>query len=709
MYSNNFQFLLNSANQYYKQNKQNIDHIYIKKILKESVNYTVISFDIFDTLLTRLFECPIDLFAYVENQLQETNNTIAEFAKHRLQAEAQIRNIVYEQETRDEVTLEEIYQYMLNYINEDECLLEKAKKLELLAELSSNICIEDNKKLILDLKKQGKKIIFVSDIYLSKNFIEQLLDKHGLKIYDELYVSSDLMSSKHSGKIWNYVKKNNSNSKILHIGDNIFSDVKQPKNSNIDTYHYSRFCGERRIGAQLCPNVVPFSLMNKLFHLTNGKYSLNDFNEEKFWVGLGETLGALILYSFALWIKEQIIKNKIEHIYFCARDAQIIEKVWQLLECNKECNTTSNYLYLSRMSLRFPTYYIEIEENGKLSEASLNFIVNESTVANDTYKTYFNRLGIKESHLVDTKFIQRFGSLENSFDFAKTEEIKSFIQQELTYKLLEVFEEKYSNAMEYYSQEGLFNNEKKIAIIDLGWNGTIQLALTEFRKHKGVHNKLYGFYYGLFNDTATGRLYKNGPMKSAFFNIFLGNNEKKLIQNCINILENLHSADHETTIGFTENLKNNLFIPILKENVDSLYLKQYLEKISLFQKGALQSILKWKNNETIYCLDNNWIDVEYAKAAIFQVCISPNKYEQKYLGNIQHSTLFDHQSMVPLINQKLPNNLNEVMPLFSSGGWECGVIQYWKKNRKEIKPHIYKAALQYFNDFPILIKNFIEN
>lgn len=709
MNSTDFQSILTSAQQYYVQHSQNIDQTYINNILEISNDFEVISFDIFDTLLTRLFECPIDLFAYVENQLQKNNSNLKNFARNRMLAEEQIRDILHRQKNRDEVTLDEIYDHLFDTNKYDKSLLNKAKELELIAETNSSICIEDNKKLILELKKIGKKIIFVSDIYLSKQFIETLLKKNHLNLYDELYVSSDLLSSKQSGRIWKYVLENNLGYKILHIGDNKVADVEQPRKFQLNTYYYKRFLGQRRLGAQLCQEMVPFSLMNKVYHLINGRYSLKEFNEDSFWNGLGETFGALILYSYVLWLKEHIKINKIEHIYFCARDAQLIQKVWKLLDLDKECHTTSSYLYLSRKVLRFPAYYIELIENGKLSEDSLTFIVNDSLTASDTYKTYFNRLGLNERDLLQTNFVHQFGSIDAIVDFKKTDQIKNFIQQELSSALLNTFQEEYNNAKEYYKQEGLFDKNKKIAIIDLGWHGTIQFSLNAFRSHMGIESKLYGYYYGLFGEAASGRIFKNGPMKAAFFNIFSNSEERIMYHNCVNILENLHSANHETTIGFIKDQQDGIIRPILKQTNNSLYIQQYEKKFSIFQKGVLHSIKKWKNNELVYGLNKCYVKTQIATASIFQVCVTPNKDEVKYFGNIKHAAMFDHKITVPLINQRLPSNVKEVHPLLQAGDWQCGVLQYWKENRKKIKPHVYNSALKYVNSFPYLIKKFYEN
>lgn len=710
MQSSNYKVLLDSVYRYSQEQTYAIDKEYIKKIVNKSKDYSVISFDIFDTLLTRLFECPIDLFAYVENQLNQINMGIPNFAKFRFEAEIQSRNIAYQQNKREEITLEEIYINLSKINNIDINKLIKAKEFELLAEFESNVSIQDNQELIKLLKKENKKIIFVSDIYLPQNFIVQLLEKNSLNIYDELYLSSTLKITKNSGRIWDHILKNNKNKKILHIGDNLHADIKSPNKYSIDTYHYSRFLSDRRIGAQLNPNIVPFSFLSKVANMEKGIFSLSEKNEENFWITKGETFGAYILYSFCSWLKEHIKINHINHIYFCARDSQIIHKVWNELEFDKECNTHSSYLFLSRKTVRFPTYYTELLDRNELSETSLNFLVNESVIDNDTYRSYFLKIGLNETDLVHTNFLKKFGSLDSQFDVNKINEIRLFIQTELNLTLLFKYKSAYVNAVKYFTQEGLFDKNKKIAIVDLGWSGSIQLALTELREHNGVNNKLYGFYYGLYSGNATGRFFKNGSMKTAFFNPFSGVVESKLLRNCINILENLHSADHETAIGYKICRVNDKFVPIFKDITKSIHAEQYGKKFKLFQQGALNSIKKLKQKYSMFGIDKYWVNIEYAKAAILQMCITPNKYEQIYFGNILHATLFDHEIHTPLINFQLPSiNKEEVNYLLSSGNWECGVINYWKRNQKEIKPELFNHALQYFNDFPTLIKNFIEN
>lgn len=697
---NNFE-TFQSVLAYFQKSPLTINYNYINTLLEKTEQYSVISFDIFDTLITRIFECPIDLFAYVESLLLENNIILDNYAKNRLYAEETARKTAIKNENREEVTIEEIYLHLSNYYPNKTKELLKAQKHELDAEIQSIIPIHENIELIKKLKQNGKKIIFVSDIYFNKNFLKEILEKNNLNIYDTLYISSELMKTKNTGRIWETILNDFPNHNLFHIGDNVHSDVLKPKEFNIQTYHYAHFLSERRFGADLSPNLVPFSLVSKMKLIKNNYDTINE--QSNFWFGLGETLGAFLLQSFIDWLKKEIYKDGIEHIYFCARDSQVIKKVWDELNYNSETNTTSSYLYLSRKILKFSSCFIDLEKDNKFSNNSLEFLVNESIQLGDSYKTYFLRIGILDSDILSqTNFIKFFGSLDNIIEYKDYDKIKEFLQGEVLFLLKEIFKIKYEQTCAYFKQEGVFDS-KKIAIVDLGWGGSIQQSISDLRVYNNTKGKIYGYYYGLFNHNAVGKLYKNGSMKSSFFNKFLSHKDQYALQNSVNILENLHSANHETTQGFTLDKKSNTYIPVLKNDQKNQYIEQYNKTFKIFQDGVFSSILKWSKNETVYGLNKDMINSKVAVAGLLQITISPNKLEKKYLGTIQHAAMFDHLQYYSLINFTIPQSIDDIDKAFYLGGWQCGQMSYFKENSSEIDASLYQYATNFFQSYPKFI------
>lgn len=700
-----YQELLITAKKYYEKLQFNVNYTYIDKLCNKAKNFSIVSFDVFDTLWTRLFECPIDLYAFIDKRLVEENQNLNQFGVNRYWAETRAREIAWYLYQREEITYDEIYNQLHLFYPHQRKAVETAKKLELEAEFDSIVVNTEQIFLIEKLKQLGKKIIFVSDTYLSKRFMEKILSNLNLDVYDKLYVSSDIMKVKYTGHLWSKVKKDNPEESILHIGDNLNADIYMSKKYGISSFHYTRLLGQSRIGAELKPDLVPFSLMNKIQQLENTQLAQKD-QESKFWFEFGEILGGITLQSFIDWLKKEVIKDKIEHIYFLARDAQIIFRAWKLLDGDSICGTTSSYLHISRTSIRFPCCHIDIENTGELSEDSLYSLVEDTVLQGETWQEYFNRLNISENFILKhTNFIEKFGSLKNKFDYKYSSDFKKFIQEELIAILAPMFAREYEEAYGYFQQEGVFDNEKRFAIADIGWGGTNQLLLTKFREFLGIRKKIKGYYYGLLNQNAPGRLYYSGPMKSAFFNMFWKPYESSLMQNFMYILENLHSADHTTTSHYHYNKQTDEYEPVFIKDKYNQYINQYNQTYKLYQEGTIQTLEKWKNNELVYGIDKNDINTEVAISALYQICISPNNRERKFLGQIEHAIIYDHSINLPLIQKKLPNNIEDIAPMLYL--WPCGVMSYWHAKKNKIDPELYKAAIANFNKFPPVILNYL--
>lgn len=152
------------------------------------------SWDCFDTLIARKYITPESVFLEVANRLNDQ-----EFVQKRKKAE---KNVNYK-------TFENIYKN----------LPEVDPQTELDVEYEHAIPIRKN----IDLVKDGDYI--VSDMYLPKDFILQLLRKCGLNKKITLIVTPN---GKKSGKIWSTLPKF-----CCHYGDNRKTDVESPKKYNI--------------------------------------------------------------------------------------------------------------------------------------------------------------------------------------------------------------------------------------------------------------------------------------------------------------------------------------------------------------------------------------------------------------------------------------------------------------------------------------------
>ena len=143
---------------------------YIKRIIDD---YEYISFDIFDTLISRNFPKPSNIFNILG---RDNKNAESSFSEQRIMAEKEAR-IMSEKE---EVTLPEIYKNIKTLSNkQDSELIQNEEELE----ITLSVAIKNNKKLLDYCNDKHKKIIIISDMYLNKSVIKEILDKNEIKYY----------------------------------------------------------------------------------------------------------------------------------------------------------------------------------------------------------------------------------------------------------------------------------------------------------------------------------------------------------------------------------------------------------------------------------------------------------------------------------------------------------------------------------------------
>ena len=176
---------------------------------------SIISFDIFDTLIIRP---EVNEPSYVFDLVHPDDPS---FKEKRLEA-ARISRLEAESKGLEERKLCEIYKHLPGYDEKD----------EINAELK--VCKANKPALAFfnKVKESGKRIIIISDMYLSCSTISTLLQNCGYNLDGvNVYVSSEYALTKRSGNLFKKVlelegvKAN----EVLHIGDNLRSDVIRPR------------------------------------------------------------------------------------------------------------------------------------------------------------------------------------------------------------------------------------------------------------------------------------------------------------------------------------------------------------------------------------------------------------------------------------------------------------------------------------------------
>ncbi len=494
-------------------------------------NFDVIFFDVYDTLIKRDVKNVTDVYDLVQKEYNCLfSEQIYDFKEKRINAERRARN----NSKNEELTLDEIYHY-LDYKNN-----QKLMELECKVELNIT-CI--NYPIYLFYKKcvqQKKKIFFVSDMYLPINLLKQILEKNGYSVNHGIYLSSDKMMTKRSGKLFELVAKENNLSyeTILHLGDTFMTDFLPPKKIGMNSILVDRYtCNtlfELYNSVDLNYNVLSSFINNHIC-----QYKMDVY--EKF----GYEVFGPILLSFVRWVHTQVIENKIQKIFFLARDAKIIMDVYKK-QYQEELPIF--YLKVSRKSVLMANI-VNIRTLDELLEKFQMMLKNTSNV-----KDLFSSVNLKyESY---KKELEKYSIFDNVLimNLSKTQQNNLFnIIKDDLYENCKL----QNNYLKKYLQQVNFTGN--IALIDIGWNGTIQYYLQKFCD---TSTKIFGYYYGVNNDNR----YKNYDTlnRSGYlFSSQLDLDNQRTIQVSLGLFEMLFLATEGSTLGYKE--VNHKIVPVCAE------------------------------------------------------------------------------------------------------------------------------------------------
>ena len=200
-----------------------------KRLIDE---HDIISFDIFDTLLYRTVGHPTDVFTLMEPVVRGFC-PIPLFHEARIEAEQEARRL----STSEDITLFDIYTLLDVSTDISKCLMDCEKDIEC-SVLRRDVMMAD---LLEYAVHHQKKVLVISDMYQTSDFLNTVLQRAGIYGYTNLYVSSEAGVTKASGNLFRLVAKDEhiqSLNSWLHIGDNPHSDFEVPKRLGLDAALY---------------------------------------------------------------------------------------------------------------------------------------------------------------------------------------------------------------------------------------------------------------------------------------------------------------------------------------------------------------------------------------------------------------------------------------------------------------------------------------
>lgn len=291
-------------------------------LLQVISDFDVISFDVFDTLLLRSYLTQEDLWLDLGRRELGEKGGVA-FLEARIAADKK----TYEAATKrgGEHTLAEAYQMMPRQF----------AGLQAREERLQCDCLMANPEMLEVWKRAGelgKKRVIVSDMYLSESWFVETLREKGVDGWDAIYVSSERQKRKSTGELYAIVKKEVADARVLHVGDNAYSDVRKAKEQGLATFHYTSvwYCFVAE-----CPfveswlTVYPSHEKRKAIGaLTLGWHLYKCENRGwTYWNRLGFLFGGVLGYLYVQWLVGEARKRGVKRLLFVARDGYVWQKI----------------------------------------------------------------------------------------------------------------------------------------------------------------------------------------------------------------------------------------------------------------------------------------------------------------------------------------------------------------------------------------------
>lgn len=447
----------------------------------------IYSFDVFDTIITRKTATPVGIFKLMQDCLlhDSSYDDISEYVRSnfydlRIKIE-KLARVDYCYNGRQDLTLEQIYAGFVKtgYVNEKQaCRLEK---LEIHTETENVLGIWENIENIKRLLSQGSRVILISDMYLRKETVREMVLKVDRTIAElPLYVSSEYEKNKWNGDLYPIVKvqEDVEYSDWLHKGDNIRSDVQIPRIYGIET---QRFIPEEMTGIEKYALTHNSTDICVEYGIAASRYVRMEYGLEGA-AAIGASAGANILMPYVLWVIQEALKNDIRRLYFIARDGYILKQIAdRVIQC-KGYDLHTKYIYGSRKAWRLPAF-------SETNDSVVDLISWSHTQKMNSLDKLADAFGIDSSELLE--FLPE--GFERDVVFTSYTLYLTVCQLDKNHSFKEYLIKKYRKERELvkrYLSENIDISDSRYAFVELAGGGYTQRCLAdmlrEMEKDRGL-------------------------------------------------------------------------------------------------------------------------------------------------------------------------------------------------------------------------------
>lgn len=556
------------------------DHRFREAMAESGV--TMVSFDLFDTLVVRHIEAPADLYGFLEQRLRDQGVDLPiDFAQKRLDAELRARSLT----DQDEIQLSDIYRQLREDTGLSEDTAAHAYREEIELEIELCVARPTGKELWSAALRAGKRICITSDMYLPETCIRRIVEKAGFKGFEALFVSSTIGKRKKTGKLFSHIVAETGlpANKIIHVGDTINTDIVPAREAGLQTFYLERCMYGYRDhdffkgavngrGPQVEPvrSAIAGLIASHLFDDPSLWPTATAFRGDPFNIGYAGAGPALL--GFTQWLRKQVAGTSIETLHFLSREGLIMKQAFDRLELLEPTGVNSNYLYGSRRAIRIA---------GLQNARDIADLLGQTIDVHASVSSLIEgRFGVPSASITPA-MLERAGIPSADAIIRTIPDYKLKLRtlcEDLGPKILENAAAERETYLAYLKANG-FENADKVAIVDIGWGANMQGAMGQL-----LGAPLTGFYFATLS-TARKWL-AAGHKLNGYVEDFCANTKCAPLLNHRLMIEDMF-CDTAPSVIRIERLADGNFHPVFKAAREE---PERTQSIRPLQKGALQFV-----------------------------------------------------------------------------------------------------------------------
>jgi FMN phosphatase YigB (HAD superfamily) len=452
------------------------DDIYLRKISQHMDEYDIFSFDVFDTLLFRTCDEPGDVFETVGEKLIErlngwpysptTYKTLRREAEHRARA-------------RKPVDVDCTFDEIMSEMPFDEETLAIIRRTEIESEKQAQYLNENTYALMRDCVHHDRVIVIVSDMYHSRRQIMGFLGSAGVdtNLISDCFVSSEQGCFKAGGGLFRKmltVFAECDPSRVLHIGDNMKSDIEGAKKAGMHALLYPTI--PRDFGSiydfERYAFGVNFGKLNSLRKLAAVACSQSSRDDGNFFFAFGAEVIGPLYALFADWVIQYAERRGIGIILPFMREGELLARVVSRACDARGANILCEPLYVSRQ----PAFIAGIYAH------NFNECISRTLLRGGrSLRILFEELGLGISQSKFAKNAER--TLESLKSDGKISEVETYLQTNESRETILSYASEQRRLMLRYMKQMM--KGRHTLTLDIGTKGTTERCLHDICTTEG--------------------------------------------------------------------------------------------------------------------------------------------------------------------------------------------------------------------------------